>query len=68
MIRGKKNDKEKMSSEVEENQASNGDNLKKKNHEMKAVILGGFRSMKQGNSYTQILKLFYLKIIVQHNL
>lgn len=56
-----------MSSEVEENQASNGDNLKKQN-EMKAVILGGFHSMKQGNSYTQILKLFYLRIIVQHNL
>lgn len=42
--------------------------IKKKNHEVKAVILGGFHSMKQGNLYTQILKLFYLRIIVQHNL
>lgn len=41
---------------------------KKKKHEMKAVILSGFHSMKQGNSYTQILKLFYLRTIVQRNL
>lgn len=66
--RRQRNDSKEMSSGVKANQASNEDNLKKENTKCRLVILGCFCSMEQSNSHSQILKLFYLRIIMKHNL